>query len=375
MRPRAASSRCSTRRSSPPKARSSRSARPSASSPARATRSTRCSRFTGFLMGMLVHSGERVREGQPIAWLRSRLMQCPRIVGMGHGRPRAAAHQRRPRATLDTNDQWIVERTGIRERRVAGPDETRQRSPPTRGRGRASSTPGVDPTTIDLLVSPPPRPTSCRRRGARAGDLGLRCGSFDLDAACAGFVYALVVAARWSRPAARAPSLVVGAETLSPHRRPPRPRHRDPLRRRRRRGRARAGGGPGYGVLGWDLGCDGSAAAHPRGPTTGEQFVTWTARRSSAGPCASASTRPRTRWSAPGVAADDIDAVRAPPGQRPHHRRRRRAPRHPERTHGRQHRPLRQHLGRVDPARAGRSRDDGRLTTATSCCCPASVPA
>ena len=89
--------------------------------------------------------------------------------------------------------------------------------------------------------------------------LGLHCGSFDLSAACAGFVYELVVGASMLH-AGYEHVLIVGAETLSRITDPRRPRHRDPVRRRRRGRGARAARRGAPGLLGWDLGCDGSAA-------------------------------------------------------------------------------------------------------------------
>src|SRR3954468_2143808 len=115
------------------------------------------------------------------------------IVGWGTGVPDG----RVPNAGLEggrgTNDAWIVERTGIRERRVAGPGETTA-TLGTAAAAQAIKQAGITPADIDLLIvatATPEQPIP--HTGAFIGDaLGLRCGSFDLNAACAGFVYELV---------------------------------------------------------------------------------------------------------------------------------------------------------------------------------------
>jgi len=160
---------------------------------------------------------------------------------------------------VDTSDAWIVERTGIRERRIAGADETTATLATSAAR-RALDRAGVDPSDVDLLVVATVTPEQpLPHTGAYVGEaLGLRCGSFDLHAACSGFVYATVVAAGMAQAGVRH-VLVVGAETLS--------RIVDPFDRATcilfgdGAGAAlyRRCVGPGA-LLAWDLGCDGSAA-------------------------------------------------------------------------------------------------------------------
>ena len=159
---------------------------------------------------------------------------------------------------LDTNDQWIVERTGIRERRVAGPDET------TATLGAAAAVAaikdaGLTPEDIGLLMVATCTPVQVLPSTAALiqDALGLRCGALDIGAACAGFVYGLVAV---SGMGAGQPTLLVGAETLT--------RITDPDDRSTRilfgdgAGAAVVGTGsdPAAGLLAWDLGCDGSAA-------------------------------------------------------------------------------------------------------------------
>jgi 3-oxoacyl-[acyl-carrier-protein] synthase-3 len=94
--------------------------------------------------------------------------------------------------TMDTTDEWIHSRTGIRERRVGGT---------TAGlsieAGRAAiEMAGLEPSQIDALVlaTTTPDRTVPGTSPSVAHDLGLSCGAFDVNAACSGFVYGLVVA-------------------------------------------------------------------------------------------------------------------------------------------------------------------------------------
>jgi 3-oxoacyl-[acyl-carrier-protein] synthase-3 len=182
------------------------------------------------------------------------------IVGWGTAVPDGRVTNADLEARLDTSDKWIVERTGIRERRVAGPNETTA----TLGfeaAAEAIKTAGLVPADIDLMIvatATPEQPIP--HTGAFVGDmLGLQCGSFDMNAACAGFVYELVVGASMVQLGYRH-VLLVGAETLS--------RIIDPQDRTTT---VIFGDGAGAavlaatkespGLLAWDLGCDGSAAA------------------------------------------------------------------------------------------------------------------
>jgi len=115
-------------------------------------------------------------------------------------------------ATLDTNDAWITERTGIKQRHIGG---TTSELAIVAGR-QALERAGRRPEEIDLLVLATTTPdavvpgTSATVQDA----LGTGGGAFDLNAACSGFVYALVVAHGMVLAGARR-VLVVGSDTLS----------------------------------------------------------------------------------------------------------------------------------------------------------------
>jgi 3-oxoacyl-[acyl-carrier-protein] synthase-3 len=163
---------------------------------------------------------------------------------------------------VDTTDAWIVERTGIRERRVAGPSDSTGSMAIEAGTAAIKHA-GIPPDAIDLLIvatATPEQPVP--HTGAFVGEgLGLRCGSFDLNAGCAGFVYMLVVGSSLLTTGELDHVLVLGAETIS--------RVIDPEDRSTcvLFGDGAAGvvlsrsPDDGPGVLAWDLGCDGSAAA------------------------------------------------------------------------------------------------------------------
>jgi len=181
------------------------------------------------------------------------------VVGWGTAVPDGRCTNADLEARLDTNDAWIVERTGIRERRVAGPEET------SATLGAAAAVDAIKradltPADIDLLVVATATPDQLLpHTGAFLGEaLGLHCGSFDLSAACAGFIYELVVGASMLNSGYEH-VLIVGSETLT--------RITDP----EDRGTAilfgdgaaaavlaRSAGAPG--LLAWDLGCDGAGA-------------------------------------------------------------------------------------------------------------------
>jgi 3-oxoacyl-[acyl-carrier-protein] synthase III len=113
---------------------------------------------------------------------------------------------------LDTSDEWIVERTGIRERRVGG---TTAGLSAEAGRGALGMS-GLDPAAIDALVlaTTTPDRTVPATSATVQNELGLTCGAFDINAACSGFTYALVAAHGLIAMGAER-ILVIGTDTLA----------------------------------------------------------------------------------------------------------------------------------------------------------------
>ena len=114
-------------------------------------------------------------------------------------------------ATMDTSDEWIVTRTGIRERRIGGSTTGLAAEA---GR-QALDMAGLSPDRIDALVLATTTPD--KQWGTAASvqnELGLTCGAFEVNAACSGFMYALVQGFGMIATGADR-VLVIGAETLS----------------------------------------------------------------------------------------------------------------------------------------------------------------
>jgi len=139
------------------------------------------------------------------------------IVGTGMAVPRRVVPNEEFTKHLDTSDEWIVQRTGIRERRIAGPGE----STLTLSVGasqQALAAAGMNPRQIDLIVHATVTPdhqlpaTACELQAALGCDW---IPAFDIGAACSGFVYALVCAAQFIVCKMATNVLVVGSETLT----------------------------------------------------------------------------------------------------------------------------------------------------------------
>ncbi len=135
-----------------------------------------------------------------------------RILGWGTALPEKVVTNADLEKTLDTSDEWIVERSGIRERRIG---ESTAEIAIAAGRAALDKA-GVDPASIDLMILATTTPDqSVPATSARVHqELGLSGGAFDVNAACSGFVYSLVVA-NGMLGAGSKRVLLIGAETLS----------------------------------------------------------------------------------------------------------------------------------------------------------------
>jgi 3-oxoacyl-[acyl-carrier-protein] synthase-3 len=119
--------------------------------------------------------------------------------------------------TLDTSDEWITTRTGIRARHVAGPGETTA-SLSLEAARRALGAADMSPQDIDLIVVATVTPEMMVPSTACFIQAGLGCrmiGAFDVVAACSGFLYALVIGSQFIHSGAYRNVLVIGAETLT----------------------------------------------------------------------------------------------------------------------------------------------------------------
>ncbi len=114
---------------------------------------------------------------------------------------------------MDTSDDWIRSRTGIAERRVGGTTTGLAIEAATQALDRS----GVDAETIDLVIVATQTPDDlCPSTAAGVQDaLGLSCGAFDLNAACAGFSYGLVVAHTMVSSGGVRTALVVGVDRMT----------------------------------------------------------------------------------------------------------------------------------------------------------------
>ena len=134
------------------------------------------------------------------------------ITGWGTALPDQVVTNYDLEKTIDTSHDWIVERTGIHERRVGG--STVGLSVQS---GRAAlEMSGVDPLSIDALILATTTPDRTVPASAPAvqTELGLQCGAYDLNAACSGFVYGLVQAHGMIAMGAKK-VLIIGTDTLA----------------------------------------------------------------------------------------------------------------------------------------------------------------
>lgn len=144
-------------------------------------------------------------------------MMYSRVLGTGSYLPPKVMTNADLERMVETSDEWIVERTGIRERRIAGPDET-SASMALEASRRALAAAGATPADVDLIIVATTTPdlvfpaTACLLQ-ERLGIHG--CPAFDVQAVCTGFVYALAVADKFIRTESARCALVVGSETFS----------------------------------------------------------------------------------------------------------------------------------------------------------------
>ena len=203
------------------------------------------------------------------------------IAGLGVAIPERVVTNADFEKTLDTSDQWIVERTGIRERRFARPDETVS----TMGKDaavKALCRAGTTASELDCIIvatatpdSPLPS-TACQIQALLGAE---RAATFDIAAACSGFVYGLTIAEGLIATGQGERILVIGGEKLTSITDSHGSLNRDPVRRRR--GRRGGAGAPPAAI---------AASSRPSSaPTAGSNCC-------STFPAAARLTRSARRW-------------------------------------------------------------------------------
>jgi len=139
------------------------------------------------------------------------------IVGTGSALPARAVSNQELSERVDTSDEWIVERTGIHSRHLAGEGETTA-SLATEAARAALAAAGVDAKDIGLIVLATCTPDQTFPASATIVQDRLGCHggiAFDVGAVCSGFLYAVTVADSLLRTGAANRALVIGAETMS----------------------------------------------------------------------------------------------------------------------------------------------------------------
>jgi 3-oxoacyl-[acyl-carrier-protein] synthase III len=139
------------------------------------------------------------------------------VLGCGSYLPNQVLTNAELARKVDTSDEWIVQRTGIHERRIAAPGETTSQLA-THAARAALAHARLDAPAIDLIVLATSTPDNTFPASAVSvqAELGITHGAaFDLQAVCSGFVYALATADALLTSGAFSRALVIGAETFS----------------------------------------------------------------------------------------------------------------------------------------------------------------
>jgi 3-oxoacyl-[acyl-carrier-protein] synthase-3 len=147
----------------------------------------------------------------------SRGLTATRILGTGSCQPKKVVTNDDLAKVMDTNDEWIRDRVGIIERRAAEPEERLVDMAAAAGTAALTDA-GLTPTDVDtVVVATCTMPTQIPNASARVAELiGVKgAGAFDLNAACAGFCYALGTASDLVRAGSAGRALVIGAEKFT----------------------------------------------------------------------------------------------------------------------------------------------------------------
>ncbi|MBD2841331.1 beta-ketoacyl-ACP synthase III [Erythrobacter rubeus] len=144
-------------------------------------------------------------------------MTGARLLGSGSALPKRVVTNAELAEKIDTSDEWIVERTGIRQRYIAGDGETTSSLAIEAARAAIVDA-GIDAESIDLIVLATATPDNTFPATATKVQDALGCNgctAFDVAAVCSGFLYALATADSLLRTGMGKRALVIGAETFS----------------------------------------------------------------------------------------------------------------------------------------------------------------
>ncbi len=139
------------------------------------------------------------------------------VCGIAHAVPEKILTNDELERMVDTSNEWILQRTGIRERRICAPEETTASLSTQAVRNLLKST-GTDPLEIDLIICGTVTgdmifpSVSCMVQSAVGAN---NAGALDIGAACAGFIYALSVAASMIESGQVRTAVVIGADVLT----------------------------------------------------------------------------------------------------------------------------------------------------------------
>lgn len=144
-------------------------------------------------------------------------MTGSRVLGTGSALPRRVVTNAELAETVDTSDEWIVARTGIRQRHIAGEGETTSTLAIAAARAALEDA-GVEASSIGLIVLATATPDNTFPATATKVQAALGCQggiAFDVAAVCSGFLYALATADSLLKTGMAKRALVIGAETFS----------------------------------------------------------------------------------------------------------------------------------------------------------------
>jgi 3-oxoacyl-[acyl-carrier-protein] synthase III len=142
-----------------------------------------------------------------------------RILGTGSYLPNKILSNKDLEKMIDTNDQWIMERTGIRNRHLQEENENTTTMAETAAR-RAIEAAKIDPKKIDLIIVATVTPEKLFPNTASKiqnllGISSTQCPAFDLSAACSGFIYGLSIVDQYIKSGSKKCVLLIGVESLT----------------------------------------------------------------------------------------------------------------------------------------------------------------